>query len=368
MTKNVNRRLDIDIARALAIIAVVVQHICQYSVRYKLAFFSPDFAKTVIGIVEFFHIPTFMLISGVVTRMSRKSIDCIKDYYEFEKQKFYRLMLPFFAISVLHLVIKLIAPVNEFEGWNALWKTIVIPMDSIAGHLWFLYCLMTIFMIWPILSHFIKNRFVPLLLTVLFMLAIVPINWPVMDDNVIFGLRELAWYLPIFAVGYLYGKIEIRKSKFFIPALATAIIISIVAIVTRLVVVFPETTGWQLLFKTTRMLGFISGGFSLIWLSELLVLFDNRLSMWLTKLGSYSYDIYLLHVSLVGYPLVFMLSKLKYNAAATYISFCLCVLVTLIVPIYISKIIRLVPFAAFIILGDSLKKTSLPLKDREPNS
>ncbi len=354
------RRSDVDIARAFAQFAVVIHHICQYSSRYGLGTFNSQFGNSLVAIVSFIHIPTFMLIAGIVLAMAGTEFRDIDDYLHFEGKKFCRLMLPFLAISLMHLAIKSVAPGEGMStGTTALKNMVVAPAGGAAGHLWFLYCLMSIFLVWPLLSRLASGRRLPILFTGLLILAILPIVWPEdQGGRPLLGLRDLVWYLPIFTLGYWYGRQSLGARKYGWIAIVIAGCLLVVSLLAYLLISWPEKFLWQTLQRAVRMIGFISAGFCLLWLSGIIATWSNVLRSCLATAGLYSYDIYLLHVALVGHPLCFVFSKLHLGQVMTYVLFIVLIFVTMIVPIGIGWLIRRVPLLAFVMLGVPMRRHS----------
>ncbi|UCD30373.1 MAG: acyltransferase, partial [Planctomycetota bacterium] len=330
----------------------------QYFEKCNLEHLNPNFLHILIGTVSSIHIPVFMLTAGIVLAMSGSQIRTLADYYRFEYKKFLRLMLPYISISVMQLAIETAAPIGGFPQTRvALANMVLIPMQAPAGHLWFLYCLMCIFLIWPIFSS-IKTKFLhPILLAGMVMLAILPIPWPKSEAGTfLFGLRELTWFLPMFAVGYWYGLWLVNPNRRnLLPAILAGCACA-AAMCYRQLVPLPEDFVGATLWLSIRLAGYIGGGLCILWLCDIINTWTGRICEYLAGIGLRSYDIYLLHVGLVGQPLVFALSMLHPGMVTTYILFILATIATLLVPMLIGEIIRRIPSLAFIMLGIPIRK------------
>jgi peptidoglycan/LPS O-acetylase OafA/YrhL len=361
MSEFTKRRIDFDIARFFAAFAVVTHHISQYSSRYHIGTFSPKFGDSLVEIVSFIHIPTFMLISGMLTSASETRVHGLNDYFRFEGKKFCRLMLPFLSISMLHLAIKAVTPTEVLsKGTTALANTLLTPNSGAAGHLWFLYCLMSIFLIWPLLNPLVSGKTYAILFSVLLALAILPIHWPLAQNGQsLFGLSSLFWYLPIFMIGCCYHPRSHDVHKYALQGIVIAGFVLTASILIHFFVSWPQDFLFLAIRNAIRMAGLISAAFFVLWLSGIISKHTNLLTKSLIIAGFYSYDIYLLHVALAGHPLCYAISKLHPGNITTYALFVALIFATMIIPMGIGWLIRRVPSLAFVMLGVPMRKRNI---------
>ncbi|MHC4981657.1 MAG: acyltransferase family protein [Planctomycetota bacterium] len=360
--KSRSRRRDIDVARAIAAFAVVMHHIPQYFIKHEVGPFNADFGTTIIQLVNFIHIPTFMLLAGFVLALGAPDVHSLSDYGQFVRKKALRLMLPFLSISLLHLLVKLAARQEGMSGTpQAVLRTFIAPMDGLAGHLWFLYCLMTIFLIWPLLMRLVSVRLLGVVFAAMFVLAVAPISWPTTwwgRPYRLFGLRELVWYVPIFVLGFWYAS---RRSEYGRPrpifVLAAGLLFA-GAWLLFMLPAWPEGSLWEVTRQCVRMFGCIAAGLFVLWFSGLITA-GGKCEM-LCGAGRRSYDIYLLHVALVGHPLVFLAGKLHPGAILTYVLFATLPFVTYILAVAIGQAIRRFRPLAFVMLGVPYDKRRIP--------
>jgi len=365
MTESQKHTVGFDVARAFAQLAVVINHICQYSSRYGLGNFSTKFGDTVVSIVSFIHIPTFMLISGILTSLTISRIERLNDYFRFEKKRFCRLMLPFCSVSILHLVIKMFSPPDvQSKGITALVNTVIAPGGGEAGHLWFLYCLMSIFLIWPLLSRLMSGRMSITVLSGLMILAVLPIGWPVVESGAyLFGLKAFFWFIPMFTLGYWYGTRQKNVYKGTLKGIIVSAGILTGSLLVYFFIAWPENSLSLCIRNMVCMVGSVSASFFVLWVSCFITEHSSILTKYLGIAGFYSYDIYLLHVALVGHPLCFIMSKLRIGTAITYVLFVTLILATMIIPIGIGWLIRRIPLLAFFVLG-----VPLPARGNKQNN
>ena len=138
---NARRLFELDIARALCIVLVVVGHFAPEQ--------SPNFFVIIRQWIYSFHMPVFFIISGYVWFRFRPDE---LSYAALVKRKFQRLMLPYFFASFAIIVIKLLTqgnmsvnnPVNIYSFLHLFWK-------PEAGYfLWFVWTLFSLFLVVPL--------------------------------------------------------------------------------------------------------------------------------------------------------------------------------------------------------------------------
>lgn len=354
------RREDIDITRAFAIFGLVVHHISQYFVRYNFVHFSPKFSTAAVATVSYFDVPLFMFVAGVTFALKDYRPESMKGYMGFEKKKFLRLMLPYFCVSSLQLAIKFIkSDIGTSEVLAAIGNMILVPLSAPAPHLWFLYTLMTIFLIWPILLRFNSNK-IRLLLGVVFVaMAVIPINWPKNNDgHSLFALSNITTYLPVFALGYFYEKYNLNSRNHGLLWILFALAIMILALIANYIFEWPQSMCWQILKNSIRLIGYTSGALSFLWLSKLIAQNRNLIKIILAKAGLYSYDVYLLHVAFAAHPLVLIAARSKPNLLFTIILFLILPFITIMLSVILGQLIRKFNYMAFVVLGVPIKTNS----------
>jgi surface polysaccharide O-acyltransferase-like enzyme len=300
-----------------------------------------------------------MFVAGFVLAMTPGKAQGATGYLRYEGKKFCRLMLPFVTISFLTLVAKLAIP----EGTTGsslrlrsvpavLFGSILTPRVGAAPHLWFLECLMGIFLVWPLLQWIMPDRRITQSVATLTVIAILPIPWPI-DKQLAspLGLADLVTYLPIFALGYCYRKSVSDRWKPRCGHLALAGIVLLATILLNRYGPWEEGLAGTTAARATRLLSYASGAICLFWLSGIINMRTRRFGTLLAVIGLYSYDIYLLHVVTAGHPIAVMVSRLHPGPAAVYAWFLIALVATMFVPMGIGQVIRKFPRLAFMMLG-----------------
>lgn len=218
-----------------------------------------------------FHMPLFFFISGycAVKIYSITGKNNIKNFY---KKKFFRLIIPYFSITLLTIPIKFI--LNKFSQRPIILSDLIknilfVPIDSPIIFFWFLYSLFLIFLLLPILIKIPTKIAIPLL----FLISIL-----VPSTINIFAFSKVTGNFIFFYLGLLCNKyskkIYIKNAFYNITLLALLIILNI----------FDNNTILSLL---KAFIG-ISLSINLIYIIK-----NEKVLNLLNILGNYSYSIYL---------------------------------------------------------------------------
>jgi fucose 4-O-acetylase-like acetyltransferase len=264
---------DMDIARGIGIFLVVLGHSFPDS-----QFNNSDFYEYIYKLIYSFHMPFFFIISGFFAYKIYE-IENLKNYGSYICKKLKRLMVPYFAVSLVAVPIKLY--MNNFAArpvnLNDLITNILLyPLDIPIQYFWFIYTLFFIFAAAPLFN---KLPVTAALLLTLFL------NLIFTKQIGLFYVYGIVHYLFYFFFGiYLrstYDRWKNIKNKYVI-----IMIFSVVLVTLNRFNVGKEVYPYYNLL--TALLG--SSIFLLI--SQLIV--NSSTGELFKKLGKYSYDIYLL--------------------------------------------------------------------------
>ena len=185
-----NRNITLDIAKAIAIILVVVGHCIQYGSGNDYIVNEYYFGNFIFKFIYSFHMPLFMIISGYLF------CDSIKKYESkvLIKRKVLSLIVPIISYSIIDLILFLVLgkPI-----------TLIVVISIITNKLWFIWAVFVMSMIVIINNRFFKDSMVVYIL--LFLLTLV------VPTKLIFHL--LAFLYPYFIIGYLFKKYNIDFNK-----------------------------------------------------------------------------------------------------------------------------------------------------------
>lgn len=353
-------------ARAIAVSCVVLHHILQYFPRLGMPFPNAPVLRELNYLLPYVHMPVFSLLAGTVLGASGRKTRTLGDYARFERKKFLRLMLPYFCVAALQLAVKAVTGARGLSEVPAsVLGVFVAPHGGGMPHGWFLYMLMAIFIFWPLLRPVAESRVLPLLLAILVGVAVWPISWPEYH-RILNGkpfstpyceLHRLSWYLPMFVIGYTYGRHRHSQGHHGVCAIFLAGAVLAAGLLSRLPMILPASE--EIVHRAVKWVASLSGGFFVIWVCGWWSARPGRFQSLLAKIGYHSYDIYLYHV-IVGHAVVLALRKLGVGGTVTYVLVPVVVAATVLISWGIGKGLRRVPLLAFVMLGTPLARRSVP--------
>jgi len=298
------RLVAIDIAKAICIILVVIGH---YEPEK-----SPEWFILFHRFIYSFHMPLFLFASGYVYLATLKQIR----YKDFVLNKFKRLMIPYFSISIIIILLKLISSsklsVQHEVTLSAYYQMFYLP---VAGFfLWFIYTLFLIFLIVPIFNT--KNKRLILLVLSLILFFI-----PIQFTN-LFCLAQFKSQLIYFVIGVLaFEWKDIRSYSAKFPC-----------IIPFLFFIITYYLNERFLYGgiLKNIISFSCALFG-IWftsnLSKYIAKQVSRLRDILLKVGILSYSIYLFHTTFEGFAKAILIKIPFVSGPENNLSFIVCALI-----------------------------------------
>lgn len=197
------RLTDVDAARGLAILLVVVGHVVARERPADNLWYSE-----LKELIYLFHMPLFMVLTGITFALSLPRFAAWIEVARFSLQRMSRLFVPYVFFGLLVLFGKMLASQwlhveNAPKGLaRDIFALLVYPaasgaadLRSVAGFLWFIYVLSIYLAVVPALFQLFGRR--PLVL----LLAGIALNFAAWPQ--IFMLDRAIEYLPFFAAGML---------------------------------------------------------------------------------------------------------------------------------------------------------------------
>lgn len=138
---------EIDILKGIAITMVILGHSV---IRYPINLHEVTWTKAVYDWVETMHMPLFFMISGFC--YSYKG-----NYGTFIKKKVQRILIPYVIFNLIDCVPRAFLGfiVNRPKPIGESIKSMLLY----GGEYWFLYALMVIFLIFPLIEKIAKNKY-----------------------------------------------------------------------------------------------------------------------------------------------------------------------------------------------------------------
>ena len=334
---------ELNIFRALIIIWVVIGH----------SFDSGnDFLGLLHGYAYTFHMKAFILISGLLFARKLKSITKINDCLEIVKNRFLRLMVPYFFYTAISTVLKLFLDryANNRLSLSAILGSLV-GVENPNGGLWFLYALF-------VLSIFAVALYrVPTKIMLAVMLAIHIIHIKTGVFSAIPLVTHITYYGVFFYCGIViadyYDSISASMNEFFknrkmLTGAVSVIYVAVAFIITVICMnALKDDSVLTLLLPVLNIIVY--------YCIAVAITSSQKIKKPFMTIGDYGMDIYL-----IGYYVQITLRVvLKSMLGLPYViySVAMCIF-GLLLPIPISKyIIRKFRISRILALGDYSKKS-----------
>lgn len=182
----------------------------------------PGFFSAAGDVVFKFHMPLFMFLSGFLFTWDAARAAPFGGAYWEHLKKSLRLLLPYVSVSLVYVVLKLTAqwffayhPVT----WETAWNALVNPLGGPATVLWFIYCLMIVFAVFPLIQRLVRRDLPLVLLSLGLFFLFVPRekaaelaepgagSWPLsIAAPQWFLVDRFCRFFPLFVCGYLFRK------------------------------------------------------------------------------------------------------------------------------------------------------------------
>ena len=277
------RLTDIDRAKGLAIVLVVIGHVISDELPS-----GNEWCIPVHTTIYKFHMAFFMFVTGFLTFYTYPEMRTFAAYRTYVKKKFFRLIPAYFLLAVVFYVGKAVLGEgghmgNPAAGFGDLMGVFVRPYASYARSLWYVYVVFIYFLIVPPLLAVSRGR-----LEVLLCVALAAYFLP---RTYYLGQNQAVEYLFVF----LLGGYALRHRDAYLKVLDTYAWISIVML-----------AGITLLCFVIDIPKLVVGSASIPALHSLVRLRVSERIHVLPVLGRYVFPIYLLNSILIGAILVFL--------------------------------------------------------------
>lgn len=309
--KTYNHIAYIDILRILSMLSVIFLHTAAGSLRGNIG--SPLWhVANIMTTVMSSSVPIFFMISGAMLLSSEKTQSLEYTY----KKRLPKAFIPFAVWSLVAIVyygVMGYLSTSQINWQDAASKLKNIMSQPTTIHLWFMYALIPIYLLAPVLKRLVDSLSEGLMRYLLVLWFIFSSLAPTLSAllpkpfNALFtfhssyNLNFISGYLGYFILGYVLFKVEKPLSK----GLLTAIILVDTGLI--------SVGTWYMTLKTgeySEVFKSYSKVFTLILSVALFLLvkelFKNRslsrgTSFWVGLLSSASFGIYLLHNLLVSF-------------------------------------------------------------------
>ena len=212
------RDYRIDLLRVIACIMVIGIHAPQKGLAYSGVFLvgSSYLCEPCIGL--------FFMISGYLLLPVKLS------YKDFISKRLNRVLIPTVCFSVFYIILRSVAQFDQEAGWGGIIKSFVVPFISIPFHfqgstvLWFMYPLIGIYLIAPIISPFLE-KISEKEYRIILLLWLVSLTLKTVSNFIEVSLSEQSilyyfyGYIGYFILGYYLRRFPQKISIWFFPLL-----------------------------------------------------------------------------------------------------------------------------------------------------
>ncbi len=332
-------KLDVTIAKAIAIVLVVVGHIMAGGTSEGNEWFS-----RLVDYIYLFHMPFFIFISGYLFFKKGRVERLANAYKTHISNQAIRLILPFFFMGAFIVTGKIVMsyivhvdniPDNVFAGFiNLVWHT----KHSASEFLWYIFVLFIYGAITPLLYLLFRDNMKLWLILGVALFAIPPIDY--------FYLDKLTFFFLFFVFGGIARKYEDQYLKIISDYRAFIILL---ALFIGSFILFENNA---LDYKFNKL---ITGSLSIPVLHQLcvyLVKFKTKSMDAVMYLGQCSYVIYLFNTICIGLTKAVLFKFINWDFQNFYIVAPILIAAGILGPLIAQwLILKRIPFVKDRILG-----------------
>ena len=303
--------------RGISIIAVIMIH-----VMYQ-TFSNYDYLNIFIRAIINFAVPAFIFMAGYFSKNEPAKV--------FYKKKLKRLLIPLIVWDVIYTIVMLIS--KDMSFISVIKKLII---SSAGYHLYYIYVLIQLFIITPILYKYIKIKnkflkFLPLLITPIYCLVLEVLQLRFNIAIPLYNYWIFGWF-TYYYLGILIKNVNLNEKK--INSILVLLIFTLIISILYRMYIFKTFSNYSL--ATSQILS-INVFYSLFICIILFSISQKKLYIKkdsiIVKTGDYSFGIYLSHV------LVLMIVKkiLSFFTLPYILNICLVFLLTYTITYLINK-------------------------------
>lgn len=145
---------ELDIAKGIAIIAVVLGHAFP-DADYGISNFT---ANTIHAFVYGFHMPVFFFIAGLLSAKHKEDKPL-----PYIKQRACKLLIPYFLLSIVGLVLKQVFASEANHAYSLLSSWRIILGQSPMGGMWYLWTLFIMSLVFILFARYVKKDWILIL-------------------------------------------------------------------------------------------------------------------------------------------------------------------------------------------------------------
>lgn len=196
------RQIEFDLLRLIAMIAVIATHVCGSQIHELLVTSSDFIWLNVIRAALTWDVPVFIMISGRFFLIPEKKYTLQKMYTKYIKH----LVIVFFIWSGIYTIYYMAANYTDGNNILKMWKEYTFEFLTGPYHMWYIFMLVGLYIITPILRKISEDKMVMEYFIVLFFIAQFLQQYgkklPVLGEIIKTVLEKSYFYIALGYVGY----------------------------------------------------------------------------------------------------------------------------------------------------------------------
>lgn len=299
-----NRILWVDILKILASIAVVVLHVASKNYMVTADRFQWEVFNFFDGLSRW-SVPVFSMVTGIFLLKKDKVIS-IKDIYaKYVK----RMLLVLIFWNILYAILYALEEVLAGETFN-IWDIFSSIFVSKAPHLWYLYMLIGLYIVTPLLKKIVESEKLMkyyLCLWVIFQIIIGSINMipnistfleSIIKDMYIYWTMGFTGY---FILGYYLSQKHFQK-KVLLFCIIVCILAGIITVLGTYLISVQTNTINTSLYSNFSVNIFVMSVTVFICTKSIVekISISDKLAIRIQNLAKYSFGVYLIHPMLIA--------------------------------------------------------------------
>ena len=340
----------LDSLRTLAMLGVIVIHVSSPLVNMAWSKNMPYWwIGNVVDSSVRFAVPVFLMLSGATLLGKEYKLG------EFYKRRFSRVLIPFLFWMVVYWIYRWatlsvkIQP-HDFQAILS-WGGNLFLKEGVSKHFWYIYMIVFIYLFIPFLGKGLKKLNMSTVSNVLllwfvlsFTLKSVPLNMYNWAGD--YGTKFLGYFLysGYLILGYYLSKLPLNSQKVRVTAALIFVFSVAISAVTTFYFSIKAHKLDLSMYSYLSVNTIIQSIALFMWIKDLSIK-NNYISLIQSKISSYSYGIYLVHIIIIG---ILFRNGIYWNFAYPLLSLPLLTLVVLGCSFGIIFVLRKVPGGKYI--------------------
>lgn len=320
-----NRIEYIDYIKAFACFLVVLGHLIQSLQKSGIDQYR-NITTFINWFIYLFHMPLFMCMSGFLYTKNKKRFTW-SEYRKFEIKKIINLIIPYITFYLLSVFINMMMAksVNTVRGV----KDILNMFNNPIAPYWFLYALLSIFIVIPIMERICKDKY-----TIVFSILVVMKIIGIFIHTNIYFIDSIMNYAIYFYLGCFFNK---RKN---INKNIINVILAILYICICITIYFIKDSINMYVYKLIAVVLAVIGIYVLV--SIFIKVSHSRV---LDTFKRYTFQVFLTHTIFAAGARILLL---KIGIKNYFIQFVIGMVVSIYVPVLVSIISNKIVYTDFV--------------------